>query len=207
MATHNPKHGGAQKIRTKEFKKKLSKNPKRLISVRSLLSQKQLRFCQLYVASEGRVPTQLYRRVFAEETQGKTSSHAYQMMQRLLHEDSVRAYIEELQLPTKEVARLVLAEQIHTETDPDIARRAAQQILNDDDTEQFRDSVERFWALTAEVGAEIEVPLPGRCQSERLVRCKCGEEMVVPCGAPHGARAPVAAFLKPHIDGSSRADA
>lgn len=175
---------------------KLSAGLKRMLSVRSLLTPQQLKFCQLYVTSEGRNATPLYRQVFAAEAKKQTTQQQYDAVAMLLADESIQAYIKELQLPTKDVARLVLAEQIHTEMNPDVARRAAQQILNDDDSEQFRDSVERFWAVTAEVGAEIEIPLPGRCQSERIVRCTCGEEIAVVCGAPYGVRAPVSDLFR-----------
>ncbi len=108
----------------------------------------------------------------------------------LLKREHIRAYLDELKRPVGDHARSVLADQAMFGNDP-TARRAAEQILAQEDKHGFRGAVERFIDILCEIGAEIEVPLPTRFQKTIRHTCECGEQIVIELDEPLFVRAPL----------------
>jgi hypothetical protein len=182
------------------------------ISSKHALTGQELMFCKIYVAFGFTNHSDAYRRAFmVSNKSGKyvvpprpgmttdeldalepiTTKEVNRRGKHLLSQDHIAAYIEEIGKPAGDHARGVLVEQAMFGAKGD-ALRAADKILEQEDKLGFRDAVTRFWEISIEIGAEVEVPLPHNVSGfVTCPHCAEGHEVTLPLKA----RVPVAALF------------
>lgn len=137
------------------------------ISPRHALTDDEIDFCRRYKA--GLSAAEAFRRAFYTDDSPPPPKTIAKQAAALLKREHIQSYLEEIEGSTSDHARGVLAEQVLF-GDPNAARRAAEEVLKQEDKVGFRDAVERWADIMREVGAEIEVPLPADCPH-------CGEPL------------------------------
>jgi len=159
----------------------MSEAPEKLwISARHALTNDEVQFCRVHLAMGERNASEAYRRAYMVQDDGKwferdaRGNRKGQPRQALwvakkasdlLKKDHIKLYMKELKTSTSDSARAALAENVRF-GDPTEALRAANRILDDEDKLGFRDAVEEWAAIMAEVGAEVVLPLPGSATGE-----------------------------------------
>jgi len=132
------------------------------ISPKHALTTQEREFCKKYVAFGKRNAPEAYRRSFLTDEEGNVTRVAPKEVSRrvkvLLKHDYITAYIDEIDRPPSDHAREVLAEQVLFGEDA-TARRAAEQILQQEDKLGFRDATEKWAEILCAIGAEVVVPL------------------------------------------------
>jgi hypothetical protein len=158
---------------------------KPIISARHALNESEFKFCKAY--SAGLNAPEAYRRAFVAEVEEiapeKRTKEVSRRARALLKQDYIERYLEEIGHPAGERARAVLTDQALFGSEAS-SRKAAEKILADEDKLGFRDAVERFLEIMVEVGADVEVPLPGRFQKRVQGICECGEIVTVDVDEP-----------------------
>jgi hypothetical protein len=171
------------------------------ISSKHALTRQELIFCKIYVAFGFTNHSDAYRRAFMERrADGQyvapprtgmtadqldaiepiTTKEINRRGKHLLSQDHIKAYIEEIGKPAGDHARGVLAEQAMFGAKAE-ALRAADKILEQEDKLGFRDAVTRFWEISCEIGAEVEVPLPHDVTGKvTCPHCAEGHEVTLP---------------------------
>ena len=143
------------------------------ISARHALTEQELDFCKRYEAMGRKNHTEAYRRAFwprYKDSDGRWVLPEHQDLPppkevsrratRLLDQDYILAYLEELRQTAGDRARDVLSEQVQFEVGRPAAQAAAQ-ILQQEDKLGFRDAVEKYAEIMSAIGAEVVVPAPG----------------------------------------------
>jgi hypothetical protein len=167
------------------------------ISYRHALTPQEFDFCKIYVAFGESNHTEAYRRAFLTRIKGGafvepehigmtseelnvlppvSPKEATRRAKQLLKQDHIIQYIAEIGKPASDHARGVLSEQAMF-GDAQASRKAAEEILKQEDKMGFRDAVERWAEILCEIGAEIEVPLPTSCPN-----CGHGLSATAPLG-------------------------
>ena len=171
------------------------------ISTKHALTRQELVFCKIYVAFGFANHSDAYRRSFMERRRDGnyvapprrgmtpdeldkidpiTTKEVNRRGKYLLSQDHIKSYIQEIGKPAGDHARDVLIEQAMFGDKLD-ARRAAEKILEQEDKLGFRDAVSRFWEISCEIGAEIEVPLPHEVTGTvTCPHCTQGHEVTLP---------------------------
>lgn len=145
------------------------------ISARRLLTDEERFFCQLYVGLGGAdthgAASKAYRRAFPhEDPKAATKASA-----RLLQDDLIARYIEEIQQPATMAASERLYDQVRFAADDQQALKASEQVMRLEEKLNQQSAAERHAEILCEIGAEVVVPLPAKCS-----HCGEGLEVVVP---------------------------
>lgn len=188
------------------------------ISARHALTEREARFVQIWLGFDRKNAAEAYRRAFCvRRKDGEwvepavdgmshlelmdldpvVSKEASRRAAVLLDQDHVKRYAEEASRPAGDTARGVLTEQALFSDDEGARRRAAEEILKQEDRLGLQDDFERWCEIGRECGFEIEVPLPDRFRKEFSVVCRCGEEIPVIVDEPLFGVAPFADMFPP----------
>lgn len=134
------------------------------INPKHALTLEELQFCKVYLAFGEKNAAEAYRRAFHanEERDGPPPppKECSKRAARLLAQDYITAYIEEIQKTVSDHARQALADQVMFGDDT-VARRAAERIFEMEDKLGFRDAAEKWAEVMCAIGAEVVYPLDG----------------------------------------------
>lgn len=184
-----------------------------MISRKHALLPAELKFCKIYLGFGETNHTEAYRRSFMvkrkdgqwveppgeglslDEINALEPPSPKEVSRRaktLLKQDYIQQYITEIARPAGQHARGVLTEQVIFGSEQS-ARKAAEQVLSQEDKLGILDATFRWAEILRDIGAEIEVPLPTRFEKRLTITCdKCGEQLDVHIDEPLTARAPFA---------------
>jgi hypothetical protein len=146
----------------------------RKISARHALEPEEKRFCTVYAAFGEKDAAEAYRRAWPDEvwefnsdrgrydkTKSKlTAKEVSARASRLLALDYIQDFLKELRGAAGDHAREAIQEA--TVLGDERQRLvAAEKVLNLENELGFQDDTERFWEISAAIGDEVVVPVPG----------------------------------------------
>lgn len=160
------------------------------ISARHALNDEEMRFCRIFAAMGGKNQAEAYRRAFFRPQDGWTddadaaerdpalkeipaAKTVSKRAETLLKQEYIVAYLEELKMDPGATARAVLFDQAATGDDTS-ARRAAEQLIAQEDKIGIVDAAVRWAEIMCQIGVPVKVPLPTRFQ--KVLACQhCGQ--------------------------------
>lgn len=180
------------------------------ISRKHALLPAELKFCKVYLGFGKTNHTEAYRRSFMRRRKDGewveppidgysqeeldaldplSTKEINRRAKQLLKQSYIQEYLKEVGLPVGAQARGVLTEQV-TFGSEQHARKAAEQVLAQEDKLGIRDATFRWAEIMREIGAEIEVPLPTRFEKRYTIQCEnCGHAIDVHVDEPLVAKA------------------
>ena len=153
------------------------------ISAKHALTPEEIEFCKVFIGFGSKNHTEAYRRAFLKRRPDSTYAERWEAgtdpdlilalpevspkdvtrrAKAVLKQDHIERYLEEILRPPGDEARSVLADQARFGSEG-ASRKAAEEILKQEDKLGFREAVDRWAEIMVEIGAEVEVPLPHDC--------------------------------------------
>ena len=140
--------------------------PQSRISARYALTEKEFECVRMFAGFGFRSRPESWKRTFGERDPESGKVYSTKDIQKradsFFVQSHIVAYIDELRGTSSDHARQVLEDQVLFGATEALRRQAAETVLSNQDKLGIQDAAEKFWEVTAAIGAEVVVPIPGR---------------------------------------------